>query len=121
MGLFKITKEKPDVKPAVKYSQIEQGMAKSEEPVPAAPQMPTTETYLMKIDQVLANQVTIAENEVLIVEEVRKCQAAIAWIQDQIRNQGGEEVEEEPTEEEIQEAIAEARKKKASSVKVKKK
>lgn len=119
MGLFKINREKPDVKPAVRYSQLEQGMAKEEPAVPAPPA--STDVYLLKIDQVLANQVTIAENQITTVEEVRKLMAAIAWIQEQIKNQPGEEAEPEPTEEEIQEAILEARKKKAAATKGKKK
>lgn len=121
MGLFKIAREKPDIKPAVRYSQIEQGMEKEDPPVPVPPPQTAAETYILKIDQVLANQVTIAENQITTVEEVRKCMAAIAWIQDQIKNQPGEEAEPEPTEEEIQEAIREARKKKAGIVKGKKK
>lgn len=121
MGLFKIKAKMDGVKPTIKYSQMEQGMAKEELAVPVPP-VENAQLYLLKIDQVLANQVVIADNQIMAIEEARKLMAAVAWIQEQIRNgEPVEEVEPEPTPEEMAEAMADLKRKRAMASKVKKK
>ena len=100
--------------PVMKYSQIEQGTTKPELPdIPVPPPTPLIELK-EQLEKVLNNQKTIVENQQVILNAIGGTQELIKSL---ATTEQPEEVEEEPTEEEVAEALAEIKKKKGMTTK----